>query len=35
MKDDAFLSVRGQELVNAAGDVVRLRGFGLVGWMNM
>jgi hypothetical protein len=35
MKDDAFLSVRGRELVNAAGDVVRLRGFGLGGWMNM
>jgi aryl-phospho-beta-D-glucosidase BglC (GH1 family) len=35
MKDDAFLSVRGQELVNAAGNVVRLRGFGLGGWMNM
>ncbi len=35
MKDDAFLSVRGRELANAAGDVVRLRGFGLGGWMNM
>ena len=35
MNDDAFLSVRGQELVNAGGRVVTLRGFGLGGWMNM
>src|SRR3982751_521498 len=35
MNENAFLSVRGRELVNAAGEVVRLRGFGLGGWMNM
>jgi hypothetical protein len=35
MSNDAFLKVRGGELVNAAGTAVRLRGFGLGGWMNM
>ena len=34
-KNNASLSVRGQDLVNGAGRVVRLRGFGLGGWMNM
>jgi aryl-phospho-beta-D-glucosidase BglC (GH1 family) len=33
--NDAFLTVQGSELVNAAGRTVRLRGFGLGGWMNM
>jgi aryl-phospho-beta-D-glucosidase BglC (GH1 family) len=35
MSNDPFLKVQGSELVNAAGRTVRLRGFGLGGWMNM
>jgi endoglucanase len=35
MNQDAFLTVRNEELVNAAGEIVTLRGFGLGGWMNM
>jgi len=30
-----MLSVRGTQLVNADGEAVRLRGFGLGGWLNM
>ena len=30
-----FLRVRGSEIVNGRGEVVRLRGFCLGGWMNM
>src|SRR5207247_6516134 len=30
-----FLSIRGRDLVNQAGETVTLRGFGLGGWMNM
>jgi endoglucanase len=30
-----FLRVRGSEIVNERGEVVRLRGFCLGGWMNM
>src|SRR6476660_4238816 len=35
MNQDAFLTIRGQELVNVTGKTVTLRGFGLGGWMNM
>jgi endoglucanase len=36
MKSDLdFLRVRGSEIVNGNGEVVRLRGFCLGGWMNM
>ncbi len=34
-KPTTFLTVRGSEIVNQAGDPVVLRGFGLGGWMNM
>src|SRR5919199_6736961 len=30
-----FLTVKGNQLVNADGQPVALRGFGLGGWMNM
>ncbi len=34
-KSTEFLTVRGSEIVNQAGEPVVLRGFGLGGWMNM
>jgi hypothetical protein len=34
-KQKEFLSIRGRDLVNQAGETVTLRGFGLGGWMNM
>src|SRR4030095_16097089 len=34
-KSKEFLSIRGRNLVNQAGETVILRGFGLGGWMNM
>jgi len=34
-KQKEFLSIRGRDLVNQAGEKVTLRGFGLGGWMNM
>ena len=34
-KRKEFLSIRGRDLVNQAGEIVVLRGFGLGGWMNM
>src|SRR5438128_9214929 len=34
-KAKEFLSIRGRDLVNQAGDTITLRGFGLGGWMNM
>ncbi len=30
-----FLSVKGKEIVDSGGNTIRLRGFGLGGWMNM
>ena len=33
--DKNFLTLKGDQLVNRAGDAVPLRGFGLGGWMNM
>jgi endoglucanase len=33
--DQNFLTLKGDRLVNRAGDSVPLRGFGLGGWMNM
>ncbi len=35
MNHDVLLTIRGKELVNARGETVTLRGFGLGGWMNM
>ena len=36
MKTNAdFLHVRGSEIVNGQGDVIRLCGFCLGGWMNL
>ena len=36
MKTNAdFLHVRGSEIVNGRGNVVRLSGFCLGGWMNL
>jgi len=35
MSDLSFLSVRGADLVDESGAVVRLAGVGLGGWMNM
>lgn len=35
MDTSPFLKVQGENLVNAAGKKVILRGFGLGGWMNM
>ena len=35
LKQKEFLSIRGRDLVNQAGEIVTLRGFGLGGWMNM
>lgn len=35
MDHDAWLAVRGDRLVNAAGTAVRLVGVGLGGWLNM
>jgi len=34
-KQKEFLSIRGRDLINQAGETVTLRGFGLGGWMNM
>src|SRR4051812_16334771 len=35
MSDDLFLQTQGDQFITRAGDVVKLHGVGLGGWLNM